>query len=524
MATLSSIRNTPPATRDHLWHWVRAYCGVTIARNPVCAHHQPPFEAFASWWFDRPNLALLLGPRGGGKSFLSAIHCHLRSRFHPRHGARILGGSLAQSQQIYDALSDAIRDGHGPLGSDSDVFSALLKTEALYRNGSKVTILAASPKSVRGPHVPLLNLDEVDEIDPDLRQSAMGMSMERNGIKAMALMTSTWHKVGGPMAGLIEQAQSGAFPYHSFCLFETLQRCPESRSGPNLEGCTACPLQPWCHDDHPSGLPRAKRSDGHYAIDSAIQKVQSVSRRVFEADFLCSGPRPDGLWFKEFDPAIHVREGIPEGRYPACVGRTVDFDPAFPVHTAIDSGVWTGAVLFQRRDRPGESPLFTFFADFMSYDSGAEANALAIMAIERRHCGEGRKIKRSTDGAGDARNPVGPVVLAEYERCGMKRMERWVKGPNSILDTLNLVESLLMAADGGVSILIHPRCKHLISALQNYRRMKRGTQWQDKPEDRDAHPQEDLIDAMRGGLKTELPEGRKPPRTYNKTTANRMRY
>ena len=36
-----------------------------------------------------------------------------------------------------------------------------------------VSILAAGPTSVRGLHVPSLTLDEVDEIEPDIRDSAI---------------------------------------------------------------------------------------------------------------------------------------------------------------------------------------------------------------------------------------------------------------------------------------------------------------------------------------------------------------
>jgi hypothetical protein len=60
-----------------------------------------------------------------------------------------------------------------------------------YHNGSLVSILAASATSVRGPHVSSPKLDEVDGIDPDIRESAMGMAMEMRGYPSSVLMTST---------------------------------------------------------------------------------------------------------------------------------------------------------------------------------------------------------------------------------------------------------------------------------------------------------------------------------------------
>ena len=133
---------------------------------------------------ERPCLALWHGPRGSGKSFLSAIDTHLASRFNPHHGTRILGGSLSQSRQIYAALQDVVRDGRGCLGGDGTALESLLKTEARYRNGSTIEMLAASPTSVRGPHVPSLKLDEVDEIEPEVRDAAMGMVMEKHGSRS----------------------------------------------------------------------------------------------------------------------------------------------------------------------------------------------------------------------------------------------------------------------------------------------------------------------------------------------------
>jgi hypothetical protein len=134
------------------------------------------------------------------------------------------------------------------------------------------------------------------------------------------------------------------------------------------------------------------------------------------------------------------------------------------------------------------------------------------MAKRDRWCGSART-KWSTDGAGGSRNPVGPTVLAEYERVGMKPLQKWPGG--SVADSLATLEALISPADGGVGLILHPRCGRLVQALQNYRRAKRGGQWQDYPED-PQHPHEDLVDALRGGLKVEFPGGLAPPPVYKR--------
>ena len=56
-----------------------------------------------------------------------------------------------------------------------------------------------------------LKLDEIDEIEPEIREAAMGMAMEKHGCTASVLMTSTWHRVAGPMAELIDRGRAGPF-------------------------------------------------------------------------------------------------------------------------------------------------------------------------------------------------------------------------------------------------------------------------------------------------------------------------
>jgi len=515
---IESIRNRLPRTSIELADWVRQYTGVRIPDRPVCAGHSAPLAMFSHQVLERPSLALWHGPRGSGKSFLSAIDTHLCSRFNPRHETMILGGSRAQSEQIYRALTEAIVNGRGKFGSDAGTITRLLKTEASYENGSRVAILAASPTSVRGPHVPSLKLDEVDEIDPEIRESALGMAMEIRGCRSSVLMTSTWHRVGGPMSSLVDRGRGGEFPVFTYCIFEVLERCPQERSGVNLENCPGCPLLPWCHEDRdldPLGRPKAKRSHGHYAIDSLIQKVRGVSARVFASDYLCRGPRAEGAWFTQYLEADNV---TPDA----------EFDSSLPVHIAIDSGVFTGAVFLQVRTAargggPHGEQRVNVFADYLAEGQTAEACALAIGSLADQFRGSARR-QISTDSAGGARNPVGPTVIAEYQRCGLVGaggILQWPKYPGCVTDGLRLIENLVRSADGTVRLIVHPRCKHLNAAMRSYARARRAGQWMDYPAD-PQHPHEDLVDALRGGLRLMLPEGRTVQQGFIRAKAGRV--
>ena len=213
----------------------------------------------------------------------------------------------------------------------------------------------------------------------------------------------------------------------------------------------------WCHSDRdsdPAGRPKAKRSSGHYTIDSLIQKAKAVSQRVFESDYLCLRPRAAGVWFTIFDEAQHVR--------PAA-----EYDPHCPVHLAIDPGVHTGAVWFQVRPRiDGQGHRINVFADYFAEGLSAETNAQEIREKTRELCGIGMGRQRvSMDPAGNARTAVGPTVRGEYERAGVmgkNGLESWPAGKKA--DGLALIEALLQSADRTVNLTIHPRCRHLITA------------------------------------------------------------
>ena len=474
--------------------------GVILPDRGVCRGHCAPLDPVVAWIYDRPPLSLTIGSRGAGKSYCAGLATHVDSIRRDQHETQILGGSRAQSRQIYDALVefDQRRRGH---------VRRFGRERTVYHTGSVVSILAASPTSVRGPHVPTLRLDEVDEIPDDLREAAMGMSTEKRGCTASVSMCSTWHRVGGPMTGLVDQAEAGRFPLWRFCLFEVLEPCPDWRSGPHLERCPDCPLQRWCHAaDEPGPMtPRAKRSRGHYTIESAIQKVAATSLRVFESDFLCLGPRADGLWFPLFSEPTHV-------------SAAAEYHPAWPVVLAVDSGVFAGAVLLQVA-HPG-SPYETVqvFGELLTEGQPAEAVARQILEVARLRC-NGRLDVICTDPAGGARNPVGPTVFAEYERAGLRPLRRWPVGP--IADGLALVDSFVSPADGKARLLVHPRCTATVRALRSYRRARRSGQWQDYPED-PQHPHEDLVDALRGGLRTLWPAGRTPPPVLRQLNARQV--
>ena len=216
----------------------------------------------------------------------------------------------------------------------------------------------------------------------------------------------------------------------------------------------------------------------------------------------------DGVWFPRFDAARHV-------------ALAAEYDDRFPVHLAIDCGVsrHTAAVWFQvrpscqfpvassQRDRSsagnwqlttGNSTV-TVFGDFHAEGLYSPAAAEAIRARGEGLPCRGRADTVRLDPASTARTGIGPAAYDEFERVfGPRSMAHWPR--YRVADGLDRLEALL---DRDL-LLIHPRCTGLEAAFRAYARCRssRGD-WLDEPAD-PQHPHEDLLDALRGGVRDRL--------------------
>jgi hypothetical protein len=132
----------------------------------------------------------------------------------------------------------------------------------------------------------------------------------------------------------------------------------------------------------------------------------------------------------------------------------------------------------------------TVFADYHALDVVSQKNALAIKKLADDLPCRGRIDLVRVD----------PAAYSEYERVfGQRILARLPH--HMVSDGLDTIELLL---DTG-NLVMHPRCTRLKEAFRSYRRQRRGGQWIDFPAD--GHPEEDLIDALRGGVRDALPEG-----------------
>jgi hypothetical protein len=218
-----------------------------------------------------------------------------------------------------------------------------------------------------------------------------------------------------------------------------------------------------------------------------LDRLQGTRRKRLLQGIWSAG---EGQWFETFSDA-HQSD-------------RAEFDPAYPVHLAVDSGVHTGAAWFQVRPGP-DGPTVTVFGDYYAFNLPANEAARQIKEKGVELCG-GRFDRGVTDPAGKASSPIGPTVIGEYQRAGLG-LDFWPSFPGSVVDGLALIESFV--ATSPPALTVHPRCRHMIDAFSNYSREKRAKQWIDRPKD-PQHPHEELMDSLRGGLLDKFPQGRRP--------------
>lgn len=209
-----------PETDDELWWTVNALWGVTIPRH-TCGDptHTAPFEVFADAFFGRNGtIALWHGSRGlSGKSFTLSI-LGLTKAFLLGADVNILGGSLAQSANVHEAMRTALDSENAPREMLASEGNQLLKLS----NKARIRPLTASQKTVRGPHPPFLLLDEIDEMEQSILDAALGQPMPQKNylgieIKPYTVLCSTWQNPDGTFTEMKRRFEEQDLPMKTWC-------------------------------------------------------------------------------------------------------------------------------------------------------------------------------------------------------------------------------------------------------------------------------------------------------------------
>ena len=209
-----------PENDEELYWAVRAMWNVHLPRH-TCGDptHTAPFQAFADAYFGRgEGIVLWHGSRGlSGKSYMLSI-LGITKAFLRGCDVNMLGGSLAQSANIHEHMRMAMNYKDAPQYLVEQEANTMIKLT----NGARIRPLTASQKTVRGPHPPFLILDEIDEMDINILDAALGQPMPQKNylneiVEPFTVMCSTWQNPVGTFTEIRRRFEERDLPIVTWC-------------------------------------------------------------------------------------------------------------------------------------------------------------------------------------------------------------------------------------------------------------------------------------------------------------------
>ena len=295
-----------------------------VGTKRLCGNldHVPQFRPVSDVLIGLIGDYVIWACRAGSKTFLfGGLDSWVKSCSKARYETRILGGGLEQSLLSYEAMK-IFRDETDPM--NSRISGDILQSRTTFKNKSKVSILAASIKQVRGPHPQCLKLDEVDEIEPNVYNAALSQPLSKFGHKSVLGMFSTNHNIMGQMDKALAKAKESGTNIYKYCVWECLASCRDY-------SCSTCKLDIICPGE------QMKEADGYYTIEDFIKKLTSLSMAELSREWLCiKVGMGDTVYEQEWDEKINLCS-VPLRQAPVVL--SVDFGGVSPFSV----GVWQEA-------------------------------------------------------------------------------------------------------------------------------------------------------------------------------------
>jgi len=351
---------TPCKTRGELMNFVKFFFGLYLPDVNVSRYTDTnPFDALWELYQitvlnkNPENVKELVycASRGSGKTLSVAI-AQLLAVIHGHRDVVHVGAILSQAERCYAyvkgfMLSQHVKKILSPPGVPEDM--RILKKDTMSKSilnlGKRdhtIEIVPCTLKSVNGPHVSFVTVDEVDTLATGEQMKAYkdisGMLDSRDGKKPLRVNISTRKSRYGLMNQLMENAEKQGRTVRRWTVFEFMERCPDSRSGIMKEnlyidqmkfdvktesdfeklpdsakkeysmhemfvGCRKCPIAPICLTD---AKKQVSKSPMLKSVDEIAQKVLSEGPDWALSQLMNLKPSVEGIVYKEFDERLHV--------------------------------------------------------------------------------------------------------------------------------------------------------------------------------------------------------------------------
>lgn len=357
---------TPCKSRLECKNWIKYHLGMdlpdcTVSRyadtNPldavweiydICVNNNNPKNV---------QELLFVASRGSGKTLGVAI-AEFMVMLHDQRDVVHVGAILSQAKRCYEyqvsfMLNDKVKAVLHSKNSKGDAYlekanmekSAFNLIDRYTGESSKVTleVLPCTLKSVNGPHVSLVSVDEIDTVSGEglkAFKDISGMLDSKKGRKALRVGISTRKSRYGLMNQQIEDAERAGRDVRRWTTLEFNSRCPDERSGTDPvtayvlqdtmeviteeqwlkkdkqkqseffrnefpgSGCLRCPMAAACLGD---AKKQTSTSNMLKPISDAIKKTMENGADWALSQLYNLKPSVEGIIYKEFDEKLHVK-------------------------------------------------------------------------------------------------------------------------------------------------------------------------------------------------------------------------
>jgi hypothetical protein len=356
---------TPCKSKAELKNWIKYHLKLDLPDCTVSRYADTdPLDAI--WQIydicvnnnnpDEIQELLYVAGRGSGKTLAVAV-AEFMVMLHDQRDVVHVGAILSQAKRCYEyiqgfMLSDALRDILEDTSADPLILEKANMEKSIFNLKDRYTgdyikatmeVLPCTLKSVNGPHVALVSVDEIDTVSGEgLRafKDISGMLDSKRGRKALRVGISTRKSRYGLMNQQIEDAEQAGRTVKRWTTLEFNQRCPDSRSGTDkisayvnqeaLEvvtaevyerkdkarqneyflnefpgsGCLSCPMASLCLGDSKK---QASTSNMLKPISDAIKKTRENGADWAISQLYNLKPSVEGIIYKEFDEKQHVK-------------------------------------------------------------------------------------------------------------------------------------------------------------------------------------------------------------------------
>lgn len=274
-------------------------------------------------------------------------------------------------------------------------------------NGTRIELKGAdNPDSLRGVGIHYLVMDEVQDITPDAWKKVLRPTLASTGGHVLF--------IGTP--------KSYNFLYDLWAMGQKVD------------------AMNWASWQFPT-------MTSPFIPEEEIEAARAdMDEKSFKQEFEASFETMSGRVYYPFDRKIHVRP--------------LKFNPVLPVNIGQDFNIDPMSAVILQTQRNGD----VWAVDEIVLNSSNSGEAAE--EIERRYWRYKDRITLYPDPAGAYRgHQRGESDLDVFREKGLKRHKFRKKHP-PVADRVNAVNRLLLTADGKIRLYIDPRCKHLITALE----------------------------------------------------------